>query len=66
MVGKSNEATSGLVRSGLKSLIILGAWILWNHRNHCVFDGITLSVSQALVLAGARGISFLTAHLPRT
>ena len=26
-------------RKGFNSLVILGAWILWKHRNSCVFDG---------------------------
>ena len=26
-------------RKGFNSLCILGAWILWKHRNSCVFDG---------------------------
>ncbi|GJN03248.1 hypothetical protein PR202_ga20671 [Eleusine coracana subsp. coracana] len=66
------EATSGMVQQGLNSLVILGAWILWNHHNRCVFDGVSPSVTQALVLAGeerrlwssadAKGISSLTAH----
>jgi hypothetical protein len=63
-----------LVRQGVNSLIILGAWILWNHRNRCVFDGAAPSVARALVvareerrlwtIAGARGLSILSTHLP--
>jgi hypothetical protein len=30
------------------SLIILGAWILWNHRNKCVFDGYSPNVIMSL------------------
>ena len=26
-------------KKGLKSVVILVAWSLWNHRNRCVFDG---------------------------
>jgi hypothetical protein len=26
-------------RKGFNSVVILGAWSLWNHRNRCVFDG---------------------------
>jgi hypothetical protein len=33
---------------GLNSLIALGAWILWNHRNRSVFDGLSPSVPAAL------------------
>ena len=47
-----NEATSGMVQHGLKSLIILGAWIIWNHWNRCVFDGMTSTVCQALIVEG--------------
>jgi hypothetical protein len=53
--------------------VILGAWILWNHRNSCVFDGAAPSLAGVLrlaleecrlwVVAGARGLSFL-ASLP--
>jgi hypothetical protein len=52
----------------------LGALILWNHRNRCVFDGSAPSVAGALILAGqerrlwisagARGLSLLSAPLP--
>src|SRR5207244_3969925 len=30
---RASEATQGLAKQGLNSLIILGAWSLWNHRN---------------------------------
>jgi hypothetical protein len=26
-------------RKDFNSLVILGAWIIWKHRNRCVFDG---------------------------
>jgi hypothetical protein len=49
------------------------AWILWNHRNRCVFDGSAPSVAGALILAGqerrlwisagARGLSLLPPSL---
>jgi len=71
--GRVNEATSGMIQCGLNSLIILGAWIIWNHWNRCVFDGITPSVSQAQennvnfgLWQGAKGISFLTAPMARS
>jgi hypothetical protein len=64
----------GLVRKGLNSLIILGAWSIWNHRNRCVFDGISPSVPKVLSaleddllqwsFAGARGVSYLLALVP--
>jgi hypothetical protein len=71
---RASSATSELVRQGVNSLIILGAWVLWNHRNRCVFDGLAPSVAGALILAreecrlwtsaGARGLSLLSAPLP--
>jgi hypothetical protein len=66
---KVSLATSGLTRRGLNSLIILGAWTIWNHRNKCVFDGANPSMVEILILAGeeqrqwmidgARGLSHL-------
>jgi hypothetical protein len=66
---------SGQVLNGLNSIIILGAWNLWNHRNQCVFDGASPSISniisttfedlQQWSLAGAKGVSYLLAQAPR-
>ena len=71
---RASEAVAGLTKMGLNSPFILGAWIIWNHRNRYVFDGKAPSVAAALAhagdecqiweLAGAKGISFLTAPLP--
>jgi len=33
-------------RKGVNSLIILGAWIIWKHRNACVFEGVSPSLSK--------------------
>jgi hypothetical protein len=62
MVGKE-------VRKVLKSLIILGAWALWRHRNDCVFNGASLRLAveltmvgdeaRAWCLAGAKGLPLL-------
>jgi hypothetical protein len=51
-------------------MIVLGAWILWKHRNNCVFDGDAPSMVTALSqaheertawkMAGARGILVLS------
>jgi len=57
-------------RKGFNSLVILGAWILWKHRNSCVFDGSTPSVQVALqatfkdesyswIACGAKGLAAL-------
>jgi hypothetical protein len=32
-------------KKGVNSLIILGAWIIWKHRNACVFEGLAPSVT---------------------
>jgi hypothetical protein len=70
----SSSTTKGLLRQGVNSLIILRAWTIWNHRNGCVFDGAAPNLAGAMILAGeerclwsmagARGLSFLTALLP--
>jgi hypothetical protein len=62
---------SGLTRKGFDSLIILGAWTIWNHRNICVFDGLSPCLISILALAdeerslwetaGAKGLCSLAA-----
>jgi hypothetical protein len=37
---------------GFNSLVILGAWSLWRHRNDCVFNGRSPSLASVLTLAG--------------
>jgi hypothetical protein len=65
-------AVLGLTKKGLNSLIILGAWTLWNHRNKCIFDGCNPSMSLSLraadeerrwEVAGAKGLAHLAAPL---
>ena len=29
-------------------IVVLGAWVLWTHRNSCVFDGAAPSIARAL------------------
>jgi hypothetical protein len=61
-----------LPKKGIDSLIILGAWTLWNHQNKCVFDGCNPSISLSLraadeerrwEVAGAKGLAHLAAPL---
>jgi len=35
-------------KRGVNSLIILTFWLIWKHRNSCVFDGATPSVNEVL------------------
>jgi len=68
---KASAATIGLTQKGLNSLIVLGARIIWNHRNSSVFDGAISNIAETLklvgderrrwTLAGAHGLSHLTA-----
>jgi hypothetical protein len=41
----ASTRVNGLVKKGFDSILILGAWIIWKHRNRCIFDGITPDVS---------------------
>jgi hypothetical protein len=68
---RTNSGVDDQTKKGLHSIIILGTWSIWNHRNRYVFDGIQPSLNSVLVsvkdeflqwsLAGARGISNLLA-----
>jgi hypothetical protein len=68
---KIDKSSGDMAMRGLNSLIALGAWNLWNHRNRIVFDGLSPSVSAALCqareeqqlweMARAKGLSFLAA-----
>jgi hypothetical protein len=67
----SNMRVHGHIRKGFNSLVVLGAWVIWKHRNLCVFNGSAPSVPTALQMAreeallwtvtGAKGMSLLQA-----
>jgi hypothetical protein len=40
------------LQSDFNSIVILGAWSLWRHRNDCVFNGRSPSLASTLTLAG--------------
>ena len=66
--GATSAAPTAL-RKGIASLILLVAWLIWKHRNSCVFDGTPPSTSQLLheikeearswAKAGASGLATL-------
>ncbi|WVZ93169.1 hypothetical protein U9M48_039171, partial [Paspalum notatum var. saurae] len=66
-----NQRVGSETRKDFNSIVILGSWSLWKHRNSCVFYGASPSLDRVLLLAkeealfwslaGARGISSLTA-----
>jgi len=72
--GGVSNMLSGQGKKGVNSIIILGAWLIWKHRNRCVFDGETPNVSRVVEafreevqlwsVAGARGVSYLLALAP--
>jgi hypothetical protein len=45
---RARKRADKIKRKGLNSLIILGAWILWKHRNACVFEGARPSIQHIL------------------
>jgi hypothetical protein len=59
--------------NGIVIYTILGAWILWNHRNRCIFDGLSPNIANFLIhagderrlweTAGAKGLTSLVASL---
>ncbi|TVU39764.1 hypothetical protein EJB05_13203, partial [Eragrostis curvula] len=68
--GKARKKVQKENRKGLNSLIILGGWILWRHRNACVFNGALPCINTILRefenekhlwgLTGARSLRALT------
>jgi len=67
----TSSRVSGQIQKGFNSIVILCSWTLWNHRNRCVFDGISPNSTNVIKVvkeelqiwatAGARGISHLLA-----
>jgi hypothetical protein len=61
----------GQQRKGFNYLVVLDAWVIWKHRNLCVFNGAAPSVPTALqvaseeallwTVAGVKGLSLLQA-----
>jgi len=56
-------------RKGFNSLCILGAWILWKHRNACVFEGASVVVqafkeeSHLWQFSGAKKLTALSPEM---
>jgi hypothetical protein len=67
---KVEEMVCAELRAGLNSLVTLGSWTVWRHRNDCVFNGASPRIATALALAkdeaqlwgsaGAKGLTLLT------
>ena len=61
----------GQVKKRVNSIIILGAWLVWKHRNYCVFDGGSPDLSRVIFafreaaqqwsVAAGQGVSYLRA-----
>ena len=45
---KTVKAVKKEDRKGVNTLIILGAWMIWKHRNACIFEGASPSVNSLL------------------
>jgi hypothetical protein len=68
-----SAGVNGIIGKRLDYLIILGAWMIWKHRNRAVFDGEASNLSLLLEqteeerkrceYAGAKGLSFLAASV---
>jgi hypothetical protein len=41
-----------MLKEGINTLIILGSWMIWNHRNRCIFEKEAPNMARALVMAG--------------
>lgn len=68
---RASAQVSGLRKKGLDSLLSLGVWLIWKHRNRVVFDGVSPNLTLLLQFAheerekwqfaGAKGLSYLAA-----
>jgi hypothetical protein len=47
-----NEMVTGQMKLGINSLVLLGAWTLWKHRNQRVFEGGNPSIDDVLEQVG--------------
>jgi hypothetical protein len=43
---KAEQKVPNSQRKGFNSLVILVTWLLWKHRNACVFDGVPPSIRK--------------------
>ncbi|GJN06072.1 hypothetical protein PR202_ga23758 [Eleusine coracana subsp. coracana] len=69
---KVTKPANSSIKKGLNSYITLGAWVLWRHRNDCVFNGASPNLATVLrtvgyevrmwSMAGAKGLSLLTSY----
>jgi hypothetical protein len=68
---RSSAIVTGAARQGLNS--VMGVWVLWKHRNRCIFDVAPPNLTSALAqpreeklmweMAGAKCMSTLAAPL---
>jgi hypothetical protein len=49
---KISDQLQGIVVEGLNSLIIVGFWTLWNHKNDCVSEMLIPDVASTIRKAG--------------
>jgi hypothetical protein len=69
-----SEQLQGIAKKVLNSLITLGLWTLWNHRNGCVFyrvkpnmEGVIRRAEEEIIVwkfAGAKHLALITAPIP--
>jgi hypothetical protein len=72
--GAKSVSSYGIAKKGLNSLITVGLWTLWNHRNGCVFDRVKPSLEGAIrraeeeivvwKFAGAKHLALITSPIP--